>query len=128
MNKLRRTLEPYLNTVSLGEPGVPGPSLVELRSRLDKIVRDNGYYLWICCGFTVVLFLVAMIVVLMNMDQPGLIQIAFAAVTATTGGAIYTMRSLWREKVATEILLALCDAFDGDALRTVVDTFVRRLR
>lgn len=128
MNKLRTILQPYARSVALGDPGGPGPSLAELRVRLDRVVRDNAIYLWICFAFTGLLFVVAMIVVLTNLNQPGLVQIAFAAVTATTGGAVYMMRALWREKVATEILMALCDAFDGDALRTVVDTFVRRLR
>jgi hypothetical protein len=129
MKNLRTVLKPYTRQIVLGEPDpATGPSLAVLRGRLEKILDDNRVYFRLCVILTVTLFVAALAIVLVKLSQPGVIQVVFAALTAVTSGAIYMMRSLWREKVATEILLALTDAFEGEALRTVVDTFIRWLR
>lgn len=130
MKNLRAELLPYTNSnVMLGQ-GDPAsePSLAVLRGRLEQVLIGNRIYFQLCVAFTVVLFVAAIVVVLVNLSQPGVIQVVFGALAAATSGTVYLMRSLWREKVATEILLALADAFEGDALRTVIDTFIRWLK
>lgn len=129
MKRLRAELLPFIRPIVLGEGDpAPVPSLRILRERLEPILDKNRVYFQLCVIFTVVLFVAAIVTVLINLAHPGVIQVVFAALAASTSGAVYLMRSLWREKVATEVLLALADAFEGDALRTLIDVFVRWLR
>lgn len=128
MTKLRAALQDYKQRVTLGDGNAPMPPANELRARLQQIIRQSSVYLWICVALVVILFAIAMIVVLANLGQPVVVQVVFAGITGSTTGAIYFMRSLWREKVATEIVIAFSDAFEGEALRTILEVFIHQLR
>src|SRR5512140_3758185 len=127
MKKLRSVLSRYVDSIQLGE-GDRAPLDVErLREQLRHISRANEHYFGACVVMVMTVFIAALWVALRYADHDGAVKLAFAALGASMIGMLRVMVGLWREKVATDVLLALAGSLEGDHLRSIIAVPLKRL-
>jgi hypothetical protein len=123
MTDLQQAMYDYVDEVTLGA----APRTDELRRRLREIQAHNTRYFMFPVVMLAALFVVALV-----------LSIHYASAAATTAAIstgfgvsvvamIRLMRSFWREKVATELLIELSE-LDEDALRKVVARLLKRMK
>ena len=127
MRALSHILERFAKPVALGPDVVDERQLAALRGHLEALSRSNDVYFKLCVAMTVGLFGAAATAVAVQPWADEHAAILIGALLMCTCGAIVLMRSLWREKVASDLLIGIVDAFEGEAVRTLVDVCLRRL-
>lgn len=100
----------------------------QLRADLLAVSKNNSSFFYIGVGMLVVLFVAALVLIWMWQDRPQLITGVFAASGVSVTGIVATMFSHWKEKVRTDMLLALLGGTDDqETLKTVVSTLANKL-
>jgi hypothetical protein len=99
----------------------------QLRKDLLAVSDKNKSFFYIGVGMLVVLFVAALSLVWLWNDKPQLISAVFAASGVSITGIIATMFKHWKEKVRTDMLLALLSGTDDETLKTVVGTLASKL-
>lgn len=127
MRALSHILEHFTRPVVLGPDAVDEKQLAALRGHLEALSRGNDVYFKLCVAMTVGLFCATATAVAVQPWAAEHAAILIGALLACTCGAVLVMRSLWREKIATDLLIGIVDAFEGEAVRTLVDVCLRRL-
>lgn len=127
MKRLRSVLAPYSKEISLGGSGPNAMSVEQLKLELREVSRSNEHYFAICVVMILVLFLASLWVIMRFLGRPDVVTTAFAALGISTAGLLRAMIRLWREKVATDMLLALAGALTKDALKSVIAVLLKRL-
>ena len=124
MTALRLALSEYVDEVTAGAASA---RTEELRRRLRRIQHRNLRYFNLAAGMLAATFLAAMALVLFALSS----RSATTAVASVFGisiiGMIRAMLSLWREKVATEMLIELSE-LDEAILKKVVAKLLGRMR
>ena len=124
MTALRLALSEYVDEVTAGAASA---RTEELRERLRHIQHRNLRYFNFAVGMLALTFLAAMGSILLALSSTA----ATAAVVSVFGisiiGMIRTMLSLWREKVATEMLIELSE-LDEAILKKVVAKLLGQMR
>jgi hypothetical protein len=128
MKKLRAVLSPYVDSVQLGDPERDPIDVERLREQLQRVSRESANYFGVCVVMVMVIFLATLGAALRYAGQANLVTLAFAVLGATMIGMLRVMVGLWREKVATDVLLALAGSLEGDHLRSILAVFLKRLR
>lgn len=122
MTALNRAMSEYVNEVVGGS----APRTEALRSQLRSIQRQNTRYFTLTVIMLAVMFLTAMVIVLSGSSRQAAIPVA-SILGVSVIGMVRMMLSLWREKVATELLIELSE-LDDRVLKQVVARLVRRIR
>lgn len=100
----------------------------QLRKDLLAVSDKNKSFFYVGAGMLVVLFIAALALVWVWRERPQLITGVFAATGISITGIIATMFSYWKEKVRTDMLLALLGGTeDTETLKNVIGTLVDRL-
>ena len=124
MTALRLALSEYVDEVTAG---VASARTEELRRRLRRIQHRNLRYFNLAAGMLAATFLAAMALVLFALSSRAT-TIAVASVFGVSIiGMIRAMLLLWREKVATEMLIELSE-LDEVILKKVVAKLLSRMR
>jgi hypothetical protein len=127
MSTLKTVLASYAK-VEMAKLGGPETSAVEfdnLRKDLKQIISGNNGTFAICVVMVLVLFGVQLWVAL---TQPQLVKAAAGVFGISAAGLIFQMIQLWREKVATEILLGLIPVLDPPVLQTVINALIKKIK
>lgn len=122
MTALKRALKGYVDEVVAGESSRTDA----LRTQLQAIQQRNARYF----NLAVVLLVLISLTTTATMASDALRRTAIpvgAALVISAVGMVRVMLGLWREKVATEMLIALSELDDG-VLRQIVATLLRRIR
>ena len=129
MSALRLALSEYVDEVTAGAsppPGSSGPT-AGLQSRLRQIQSTNAIYFIAAAGMLAVTFLAAMGLIVSNaIGSSGSIAVA-SGFGISVVGMTRLMLALWREKVATAMLIELSELDDG-VMKKVVAKLLRRMR
>jgi hypothetical protein len=123
MIALKRVLKGYVDEVVAGGDS---PRTEALRAQLNSIQQRNARYF----NLAVVMLVTISLTTIAIMASDALHRTALPVGTAlviTAIGMVRIMLSLWREKVATEMLIALSELDDG-VLKQIVARLLRRLR
>lgn len=129
MSKLKAALLPYL-TVEKGELGKRQARTFDrdkLAGKLREIVARNNAVFGFCVAMVIIPFVVQLWVALAYASEPQLVKAIGGAFGISAAGLIFQMIKLWREKVATELLLELLPTLDTAVFKTVIAVLVRRL-
>src|SRR5262245_22059674 len=114
MKKLRAVLVSYGHDIQLGDHE-PTPLAVErLKGELGAVSRANEHFFAVCVVRILALFLAALWAIIRYAANPDAVRIAFGAFGLSVAWMIRVMIGLWREKVATDMALALVGALDVD--------------
>jgi hypothetical protein len=127
MSKLKKVLASYVSVemATLGGRKTRSIDSEHLRKDLTQIIRGNNGIFITCV--VMILFLFG-IPVWIALTQPQLIKAGVGVFGVTAGGLIVQMISLWREKVATELVLGLIRDMDPSHLETVISALVKKMK
>ena len=122
MSRLRDALYDYVGEIVGGSPAITQ----EMRARLTAIQHRNAIYLRFAAAMLLALFLVMSgVVVLTAIGKAHVAVLSLCGISVV--GIARVMLALWREKLATEMLIELSE-LDDDILRKVVARLLRCLR
>jgi hypothetical protein len=99
----------------------------DLAVRLMELSKADAAYLKLCAGMLVALFAVSLVLTLLCRSNAAFLAAVSAFTGATVFGSIKAMSDLWREKVATDVLLAMVDHYQEDEFRLFVRGFCTRV-
>jgi hypothetical protein len=123
VKSLRALILPYATDVSLGSTKMEG-----LAGKLRGLSRRNEKYFRVCIGLLVVILLSSLCFVILFRNQPAIIAGVFTALGASAYGGVRQMVQLWREKVATDVLVELVTVLpQTEVLMLLKDVFLKRL-
>ena len=100
----------------------------KLRLDLAKIYQTNDRILWIPIGMLTTLFILSIIIVLRNPNNPNVLRGTAMAFGISTAGCIRWLINIWREKTSVQMLIPIAVQLEGDALKTVLMILSRGLR
>jgi hypothetical protein len=128
MKRLRAVLMSHAQGIQLGE-SAPHPLAVErLSEELRSVGRANEHYFALCVVMILALFLAALWVIIRYAATPDAVRGAFVCFGLSVAALIRVMIGLWREKVATELAVALVGALDQETTRSIIEVLLKRLR
>jgi hypothetical protein len=130
MNNLKSVLAAYAPSpdVYLGGDSKNDLPRDRLRKDLLAVSDKNKSFFYIGVAMLVILFLAALGLVWMWRDKPQLITGVFAATGVSITGIIATMFSHWKEKVRSDMLLALLSGTDDvETLKAVIGALAAKL-
>jgi hypothetical protein len=122
MIALKRALKGYVDEVVAGESS----RTEALRTQLQSIQQRNAKYFNLAVVMLVLISLTTTAIMASDALHRTAIPVG-AALVISAVGTVRVMLGLWREKVATEMLIALSELDDG-VLRQIVATLLRRIR
>ncbi len=123
MNTLDDVLNEFKPTVDLGGAKSPSDKLLK---RLRDVNAANSKYFIICVAMVVAMFVAALSLIFLRMSDSTTATLVAGAFGLSVAGMVRMMLRLWREKVATDLLLELSN--DPAVLRSVIDTLATRLK
>lgn len=118
-------------TPHLGEKGTtstPSPSpeqLKMLHHDLRRISKSNEIYFQVCVVILIALFIGVCIFAYRSIEEPRRVALAFSATGVSIMGLFTQMVRLWKEKVNSDLLLALAGNLSAADMKKVVDTILR---
>jgi hypothetical protein len=118
----------YAHDIQLGDHEPPPLAVERLKDELRAVSRANEHYFAVCVVMILALFLAALWVIIRYVSNPDAVRGAFAAFGLSVAGMIRVMIGLWREKVATDMALALVGTLDLDTTRSIIEVLLKRLR
>ena len=124
MTALRLALSEYVDEVTAGAASA---RTEELRRRLRQIQHRNQRYFNLAVGMLAVTFLAATGVILLALSSKATTAAIASGFGISIIGMIRVMLSLWREKVATEMLIELSE-LDEAILKKIVARLLGRMR
>ncbi len=124
MTALQRAMSEYVDEVTAGAASA---RTQELRDELRRIQRHNGRYFHLAVGMLAATFLAAMGLILFTLSNKSGTTAVASAFGISVIGMLRMMLSLWREKVATEMLIELSE-LDEAILRKVVARLIGRMK
>jgi multisubunit Na+/H+ antiporter MnhF subunit len=128
MPTLKQVLRSYRTAApKLGPARTPRRSVETLSDDLQNVSRSNQIYFAICFGCVVALFIGAGIVAVRFVDTPSRIAAVLGALGISVMGLITQMASLWKQKVASDMLLVLCREADEAHLQKIIDGLLEKL-
>lgn len=127
MKRLKNILSDLAEAVELGSTAPKPLDVARAEASLRQVARADERYFALCCVMIVVLFAASIWIVLTHLDEPSAIKVVFAALGVTSAGLIRMMSGLWREKVATDMLIALVATMDDRTLKSIIAVLLRRL-
>lgn len=127
MKKLRALLSRYVEPIQLGD-AAPRPLPVDkIQAELQEVSRTSETYFGACVVMTMAAFLVALWATLHYAMSPETVKLTFGGLGAYLIVIVRTMKGLWREKVATDMVVALAASLDRDTLASIIAVLLKRL-
>jgi hypothetical protein len=125
--KLSRILSKHLAPIKLGLD--PEKLKVEqLRRDLEALRRETSSYFALCVALVLVVFAASCWGVLAHLEEAAFVRTTLGLAGLGLFGSFFAMMRLWREKVATDVILSLIPALEPDLTRTVITILANRLR
>ena len=123
-------LRHFLHTApqpTLGPERRPASRRDILARDLMTISRTNRIYFTACFGAVVLVLVGAAVIVMRHIDSVGTIQAVFAVLGISITGLTAQMASLWKHKVAADMLLVLARNVEQDQLKSILDALMAKL-
>jgi hypothetical protein len=128
VSNLKKVLDKYLPVLERDVTAGGSKAVQELSDRLHGLVRKNNRYFWVCVALLVIVLLASLGLVILFRNQPAAIAGVFAALGATAYGGVWKMVQLWREKLATDVIIDLLREMTvPDAVDLLKKVFLPRL-
>jgi hypothetical protein len=104
------------------------PTIQSLKADLEAIRKRNTTYFVCCFVLLVLLFGTCFVLVIFALRNPTLIQSALAATGLSFFGIVAQMLKLWKEKVASDLTLALIADLKPENIPSVLGVILTGLR
>jgi hypothetical protein len=93
----------------------------KLRQALQEVRARNERYFVVVIAVVVVFFIASWVLVFLNRNEPSTLNTVFAALGGTVFGSMWMMVRLWRQKVATDIILATLEDLPAAERKLVME-------
>jgi len=117
--------------ITLREGGVkPAPAIdiSDLRSEINQVGKNNTMYFRVCFALLVVLFVGCGAMVFNFLNEPSKAGAVFGVTGLSFLGIIAQMLKLWKQKVTSDLTLALAGSLPPQQLLTALETILKELR
>ncbi|HKV91282.1 MAG TPA: hypothetical protein VJW20_01905 [Candidatus Angelobacter sp.] len=111
-----------------GTPPLAAREADQLRSEMRAILERNKIFFVIAFSLVVAVFIGLCIFIVSSLGDPAGIKKAMTAAGITIFGPIGWMLKLWKEKVATDLTLALVSNLKSEDIRPVLGILLRKLK
>lgn len=100
-----------------------------LQSMLTAIVQRNTVFVWIIVGMVIVLFTGSIAIAIIYIHNLDTLKVLFGTggVLTILLGFVQKMQSLWKDKVNSEMLLALISSANDETLNAVITVLLNKL-
>jgi hypothetical protein len=99
----------------------------QLRADLQNVSKGSSRYFALCAILVVVLFALAVLIILLNIDNANAIRQTLSACGISAGGLIAWMVRITKLKQSAEMLATLAAYVDESTLKTIVTVLARQL-
>lgn len=99
-----------------------------LKKKVAEISSNNRTYFNVCFGLLVILFIGLAVLVVFLLHDPNQVKAVLAASGISFFGIIGQMLKLWKEKVASDITLALIMSLKAEDIRSTLEIILKGLR
>lgn len=106
----------------------PMINVADLQSEINQVRKNNTTYFQFCFALLVVLFLGCGALVIYFLNEPSKAGVIFGITGLSFLGIIAQMLKLWKQKVASDLTLALAGALPPSQLLTALETILKQLR
>lgn len=121
MKALSNTLSEFASVpMKLGDTSKPPLEISDLQTELKNHRKQNNYVFFLIILLIVVLFAVGLILLLRYHENTSLLTAIFGACGVSLAGSIKLLSDTWKEKQKIDMIYALSDRLNEDALRSVV--------
>jgi hypothetical protein len=129
MPTVKDVLRSYAATSpSLGSSKAPlANRSAQLATDLKTVSTSSQNYFALCFGAVIVTFMLSAALAVRYLDSPQQLSAMFGALGLTLTGLLARMAGLWKQKVTSDTLLALCAVADNDQRNTIVNALLKRL-
>ena len=133
MNNLKETLGKYNTSLhKLGDDTSKKTSSLQaetLKVELSAISKKNAFIFWICVTMIISLFIGSIIFISIFINDSKKIELGFGTggVVVSILGLITYMKNLWKEKVNSDLLLALVGSMNEDAMNSIISVIISKL-
>jgi hypothetical protein len=125
MKSYRDALSRFLATdFGGGSEETPENAEALLRQDIREVMRSDTKYFNLCVGVLVVLFVLALTVVLFNLNHPASITAILSATGLSFGFILKEMIGLWREKSHAEVGYSLAVRLPPQDLKAVISVLL----
>lgn len=99
-----------------------------LQSEVSQVAKQNAVYFQICFALLIVLFVACCVLVLAFLNQPSRAGAVFGVTGVSFLGVIRQMLKLWKQKLASDLTLALASTLPPSQLLTALETILKQLK
>lgn len=130
MSKLNKLINSYADTARIlgdTETRLSDKKIDDLKHELSKISSKNKVYFVICVSMVILMFILSLVLVIMNMNDPSKIQIIFSVTGVSIMGLVIYMHRLWKEKVNSDLLITLVGTLESDVINSVLSALINKI-
>jgi hypothetical protein len=99
----------------------------QLKSALMTLSKKNTTFFWICAILTSSTFIICCILILNFLNDPAKIQLIFGATGISMGTLLAFMNKLWKEKVSTDMIIALAGVVKEENLNSILVALLSKI-
>jgi hypothetical protein len=99
-----------------------------LRKDVQAIIERNNKYFRVCFGSVVLLYVAMILAVIIFVAKTGVVAGSLAGSGTAFAWIVRKMIMLWKEKVASELVLALAANLNPDDLKPILEVLVRTMK
>jgi hypothetical protein len=130
MNSLKQVITKYSigQTKHLGKESQLTEQQYEgLRQDLQKISDRNGVIFWVILIAVLLLFVLSIVFVALNQDNPDKIKVVFGITGVSVMGLIYYLIKIWKEKNYIDMTLVMVKTLDQDMVNAMLLALVNKV-
>lgn len=128
MKRLHEAISEFVPAIKMGSNEPPPFKPEQVERKLRSVQKIDQRHFLICVAMVLVFYIACLVVLLGYRHNPTAFAAVFAVLGAATAGAIRTMLGLWRERAATDYLIALSGTLDEATLKVVLAVFLKRIK
>jgi hypothetical protein len=126
--KVLATLGGTILTSPAGTVVTPEINVSALQTEIKQAGQQNVSYFRTCFVLLVILFAGCSVLVLAFINQPSKAGAIFTITGLSFFGIIAQMLKLWKEKIASDLTLALAGTLPPEQLLTALETILKQIR
>ncbi|MEJ7738132.1 MAG: hypothetical protein WKF97_11950 [Chitinophagaceae bacterium] len=131
MKNLKSILESYTgNKRELGASDaspINEQQYLALREELKGVSRKNAVICWVLLGMIGLLFILSLIFVILNENDPNKIKVIFGITGVSIMGLIIYTNKVWKEKNYIDMILTLVTTLDRSMINSILLALLNKL-
>ena len=124
MSELKKILKSH-SLIKMGDD-VSKLELDPLKIKLSKLRASKENEFRVCMGVIIAAFLVLISLCFVLRNAPDKLAILTSAAGVTVTGLVTAMRSLWKDKIAVDFILALLESMKPESFESILPVIIQK--